>query len=401
MPPKRTRQSSTEPDIVAKRMRTHNDDRITLPQHLSPVSDMSDIESEEESPAYAPPTKATASLTSTTDVAAPSVETASITPQSLAHTEIVATAPAQVSPNTEATAVNAPEQPLEVRASTDVAGGRTEAEAMKILNLLGVEPGALVGVGLQTLNAIINTMTKTVPAPKSNDLATAAADNGAVATAPAKAGPDDPVVAAALVTALDALVEVGVARERLVGWNVDELKRLKVLLSWADGKRHVYNINTARIKKDWGVASPFNNTSNIICLEGTCKPVTFWIPGEISGLWFFNQEGYHAPRPAITVQPLVGGVPDFCRSQLHEMCMPTSSSKVAEQFGPDQVKASRWMTTRATQGQPAKTQEFKAIFDARKSLRDKAVLQQLSVGQLKLHYRQTYFDPMLGQFLPW
>ncbi|KAJ7648170.1 hypothetical protein DFH06DRAFT_997444, partial [Mycena polygramma] len=139
------------------------------------------------------------------------------------------------------------------------------------------------------------------------------------------------------------------------------------LLSWADGKRHIYNIHTARVKKDWGVASPFNNTSNIICLEGTSKPVTFWIPGEVSGLWFFNQEGYPAPRPAITVQPLAGGVPEFCRSQLHEL-----------------FKASRWMTTRAMQGQPAKTQEFKAIYDARKTLRDKAVLQQLTIGQLKL-----------------
>ncbi|KAJ6475028.1 hypothetical protein C8R47DRAFT_1076095 [Mycena vitilis] len=38
----------------------------------------------------------------------------------------------------------------------------------------------------------------------------------------------------------------------------------------------------------------------------------------------------------------------------------------------------------ATKGQPAKTIEFKAVYDARKTLRDKSLLQQLNVGQLKL-----------------
>jgi hypothetical protein len=43
------------------------------------------------------------------------------------------------------------------------------------------------------------------------------------------------------------------------------------------------------------------------------------------------------------------------------------------------------MNTRATKGQPAKTNEFKCVYDARKTLRDKALLQQVNVGQLKVH----------------
>jgi hypothetical protein len=60
-------------------------------------------------------------------------------------------------------------------------------------------------------------------------------------------------------------------------------------------------------------------------------------------------------------------------------------AKVAEQFGPSQVKASRWMNVRSGKGEPSKTTEFKAVYDARKSLRDKSLLPQLHVGQLKLH----------------
>jgi hypothetical protein len=61
------------------------------------------------------------------------------------------------------------------------------------------------------------------------------------------------------------------------------------------------------------------------------------------------------------------------------------SATVADQFGPSQVKASRWMNTLAVKGQPAKTFEFKAVYDARKTLRDKKLLEQLNVSQLKIH----------------
>ena len=41
------------------------------------------------------------------------------------------------------------------------------------------------------------------------------------------------------------------------------------------------------------------------------------------------------------------------------------------------------MTTRGQNGQPGKTLEFKEIYDARQVLRDKSLLQQLTVAQLK------------------
>ncbi|KAJ6482086.1 hypothetical protein C8R47DRAFT_950842, partial [Mycena vitilis] len=138
------------------------------------------------------------------------------------------------------------------------------------------------------------------------------------------------------------------------------------------------------LKLDWGVPAPFNNTSNVLCVAGTPNPVTFWITGEVSSQFWVDQEGWPHMRPAISVQPLIDSTTDFCRTQLNELCMPIGSSKLVDLFGPAQVKASRWMTERATKGQPAKTIEFNAVYDARKTLRDKTLLQQLNVGQLKL-----------------
>ncbi|KAJ6498472.1 hypothetical protein C8R47DRAFT_307757 [Mycena vitilis] len=377
MPPKRTRQSSTEPDAAAKRARLNAEalpSTTTTSAALSPVSEMSDVESE--------------SGTIVNDSGASSAQEA----LGAIGTSVVAASPASPTDHIEVAATTAPSVsdglPMAgTTGSESIAGCNNEIEAIKILAALGVEPGALAGVGLTTLNAIINSMTKTVaakavpaaveeptvnPAPTVAALSTGVYDPAGVLQSPEMTG------------AVDALVDIGVAANRLSGWTIAEMKRLRIILRWSDEKRRVYNIDSARLKLDWGIPAPFNNTSNVLCVAGTPTPVTFWITGEVSSQFWVDQEGWPHMRPAISVQPLIDSASDFCRTQLNELCMPIGASKLVELFGPAQVKASRWMTERATKGQPAKTIEFKAVYDARKTLRDKSLLQQLNVGQLKL-----------------
>ncbi|KAJ7431459.1 hypothetical protein B0H11DRAFT_1762055, partial [Mycena galericulata] len=144
-----------------------------------------------------------------------------------------------------------------------------------------------------------------------------------------------------------------------------------------------YNIIDIPFDVDWGQRSTFNDMSKTLCRSGTSTPIVAWLTGEVASQWFFDADGYPATRIAFSVLPMANNVHEFCKTQLNELCMPTTT--VADSFDPGEVRVSRWMNERASKGQPARTHEFKAVYDARKTLRDKSLLQQLNVGHLKVH----------------
>ncbi|KAJ7720615.1 hypothetical protein B0H16DRAFT_383252 [Mycena metata] len=188
------------------------------------------------------------------------------------------------------------------------------------------------------------------------------------------------------VNALQTITAIGVDGDRVAGWSAKDLKRLAVLVTFVDDTQRRYAIDHAPNGKDWGVPAPFDNQANTICASGTSKPLEFWIVGEIAGQWWYDTKGFSpADRPGISVQPMVSSVPEFCKRMLTELCMPANHSNWAEQFGVQQVKASRWMNARTQGGQVTQATEFKAVYDARQALRDKSQLQPLSVSQLKIH----------------
>ncbi|KAJ7088877.1 hypothetical protein B0H15DRAFT_949505 [Mycena belliarum] len=344
MAPKRVRQSSTAPDEPSKRLRE------VSAGPLSPITDMSDTENSTQPDATVTGVGNDTNVSDhpTDTVVAPAVQTVGV---------------------------------VEDRVEPVL----SEAGLRPLLQF-GVEPGALVGADAKTLNAILATVlqAKVGAGPLNEPVSAMSVMPGADLTGILSTGvsdPDGPDKEAAL----GALVGLGVSPARVAHWSAAETRRLAVVLNRADTENNIYSILKAPGKKDWGIAVPFDDTSNVLCLDGTGTPITFWIPGEVSAQYWFDNEGYPAQRPAFGIQPMVDHMPEFCKTQLHELCMPTGSSKVAEQMGPGQVKASRWMNERGKKGQPSKTLEFKAVYDARKSLRGKHLLQQLSVGQLQLH----------------
>ncbi|KAJ7500713.1 hypothetical protein B0H11DRAFT_2225112 [Mycena galericulata] len=261
------------------------------------------------------------------------------------------------------------------------------AIAVKLLDQLGVEPGAVAGLDSLTLVSIVDRLTA-IPAETAvfSDTAANAPAEGATVTHTSNVGAlggidtrkeDTPVIAA--------LLALQVEDNRLIGWEPNELKRLAGLLTWKNKERETYNITDIPFEVDWGPRSTFKDMSRTLCRIGTSTPVVTWLPGEVANQWFFDSDGYPATRIAFSILPMADNVHEFCKTQLNELCMPTSSSTVAESFGPGEVKVSRWMNERASKGQPARTHEFKAVYDARKTLRDKSLLQQLNVGHLKIH----------------
>ncbi|KAJ7021404.1 hypothetical protein C8F04DRAFT_1273761 [Mycena alexandri] len=364
--PKRLLPPSSTPETPVKRVRAETQGELS--GALSPMSDMSEgTEASEPSTAVDTP-----STDEAADIISPVVQ--------ISRDDSMALPSGQPSTNTGA--------PTDGDDALKIA-------ALAILERLGMKSDGLKLLDLPALNTIIASVASAGLGNRGSETAEAATI-AVEQQAELHVADEESVMAAGTVGAVAVvatersrlmadLTHIGVDTARVEKWDTPELKRLLVILNWADPSHSTYSITQAPNNKDWGVPRPFNDPSNILCSAGTSTPLDLWICGEITTHWWVDAEGYPAARPAISVQPLVEDLPNFCKTLLNELCMPANSSLVADQFGPSQVKASRWMNTRAGKDQPAKTAEFKAVYDARKILRDKSLLQQINIGQLKAH----------------
>ncbi|KAJ7927867.1 hypothetical protein B0H13DRAFT_2312040 [Mycena leptocephala] len=376
MSPKRTRQDSAQPESAPKRTRT---DYSNADPPLSPMSDLSESE-----------------LTDSPDIGLADAPVATTVPGGRIAPEAPTSAAVEAISTVTESVIAAPSAGA---TAPVVAIGPTvslDVQTLNRLTAMGVNPSAVAGIDPAVLKTLFNlgpaagatavhvaeqptTSTQAVtPEPGDKPVRVAAT----TATATVIENADDPADQA---KALLALAKVGVVASRVQRWSVAELKRLFAILMRVDDERKIYSINRGPNNKDWGVPAAFENNSNTLCAAGTSDPLNLWIAGEVAAQWWVDNDGFPAARPAISVQPMAANLPDYCKTMLNELCMPPNSSTVADQFGPSQVKASRWMNTLAVKGQPAKTFEFKAVYDARKTLRDKKLLEQLNVSQLKIH----------------
>ncbi|KAJ7914194.1 hypothetical protein B0H13DRAFT_2325520 [Mycena leptocephala] len=258
----------------------------------------------------------------------------------------------------------------------------TEAKAIALLSKIGVEPGALVGLNLTGLNAIYRAVLDDKIA--SGLLPRAASDPISIRTEvpvivqSALSGVEDQVTGLSnthvptqvapfpdtMVGALLSLEAQNVPRERLAGMEYPLLKRINAVVNFTDRSRNVYAVNKIAVGLDWGIPTSFDNAAD---------------------LYWFNEEGFPAKRVALSVRPVNAGLHEVCKKQLHGLCMPRNSSAVADAFGPDQFRATRWMTVRGQRGQGSTTKEFADYYDARTALKDKSLMEKLSVEQITVH----------------
>ncbi|KAK7038348.1 hypothetical protein R3P38DRAFT_2516384, partial [Favolaschia claudopus] len=159
-------------------------------------------------------------------------------------------------------------------------------------------------------------------------------------------------------------------------------RRLYSIMTFMDKSINVYPLHKIMVQTDWGIPTSFNDASNLICEKGTSKPLRLWVVGEVTNQFWFNEEGYPARRVALSIQPLSSDMAELGKRMLHGTAMPRNSS---DAFGPDQIRATRWMTRRGQRGQASTTTEFAEYYDAREYLKDKSVLEKLSVEQIVEH----------------
>ncbi|KAK6977892.1 hypothetical protein R3P38DRAFT_3236566 [Favolaschia claudopus] len=296
-----------------------------------------------------------------------------------------------------------------------------EAQAVRMLHELGVEPGSLVGLNLAGLNAIYRALTdkRTAPArspppsqitppltplpPPSTQIPPPSTQPSQVPVAEVSqevptpssinaVGTVSPVAVDLLSDfpttkegALQALERLNVPNARVSHFDHLTLKRLHSMMTFADTAQHYYAVNNIKVSTDWGIPTSFNNASNVLCEKGTSKRLTLWILGEVASQFWFSEDGYPAKRVGLSVQPFASDIHEFCKRLLHGLCMPRNSSLVADGFGPDQVRATHWMTRRGQKGLPSATDEFTEFYDARATLKDKSSMAKLSVEDIIEH----------------
>ncbi|KAJ7934089.1 hypothetical protein B0H13DRAFT_2306113 [Mycena leptocephala] len=262
----------------------------------------------------------------------------------------------------------------------------TEAKAIALLSKIGVEPGALVGLNLTGLNAIYRAVLDDKIAsgllPRATSDPISIRTEVPVMVQSALSGVEDRVTGLSnthvptkvapfpdtMVGALLSLEAQNVPRERLAGMEYPLLKRINAVVNFTDRSRNVYAVNKIAVGLDWGIPTSFDNAADLVCEKGTSKAITVWVLGEVASQYWFNEEGFPAKR-----------------KQLHGLCMPRNSSAVADAFGPDQFRATRWMTVRGQRGQGSTTKEFADYYDARTALKDKSLMEKLSVEQITVH----------------
>ncbi|KAJ7439169.1 hypothetical protein B0H11DRAFT_2254096 [Mycena galericulata] len=215
--------------------------------------------------------------------------------------------------------------------------GITEAQAVKLLNAIGIEPGAVAGVKVRNLMAIYKSL-QAADTEVAEQVSTEI--NGSVEEARMVVQPPEPSPSSAAATAstpraivvhvptteaeaINVLDSIGVGAHRVEGWKLQDMNRVVRLATFVDPERAVFAITKLPGDVDWGLPTAFNNASNFFC----------------------------------------------GRKQLRN-----GSSK-----------ATRWMTSRGKKGEESRTSEFEELYDARTALKDKSLLTKLPVNDLKEH----------------
>ncbi|KAJ7270469.1 hypothetical protein C8J57DRAFT_997050, partial [Mycena rebaudengoi] len=156
-------------------------------------------------------------------------------------------------------------------------------------------------------------------------------------------------------------------------------RRVHVLLVYSNVNRGIFALSKLPVDLTYGKPAAFGDQSNVVCLKNKSAPVLVWIVGEFVRGFFYNSKSGPATRVAASIRPLVTTHIAAAKAVLKAFSIPKNSGVVADAFGPDQVKATKWMTC----SQSAPVSEFVEVYDARQALKPKSAMEKIHVDALK------------------
>ncbi|KAH7905657.1 hypothetical protein BJ138DRAFT_1105812 [Hygrophoropsis aurantiaca] len=154
-------------------------------------------------------------------------------------------------------------------------------------------------------------------------------------------------------------------------------RRVKICESFVSESQLIYSINRVPTDIAWGANKPFNNLSDIICGgQGTeKKPITFWIIGQATQIYFMNAASELTDKVTIGVLPSLLGVGKKTSDLLEGL---SNSSKKQDESDWGELRATAWQS-KYVNGARQKPIPFDAVYDAREGYSDKSSMRKLSL----------------------
>ncbi|KAG1886356.1 uncharacterized protein F5891DRAFT_1201138 [Suillus fuscotomentosus] len=141
----------------------------------------------------------------------------------------------------------------------------------------------------------------------------------------------------------------------------NELKaRLHKLSNYTNEKAHVYALGRLLLTATWGQYKAVNDRSKTLCDPATGEPLTIWVVGHITHMWFAKR-GVPESQASITILPLAQ---NLARQSAHLLAKFSSPVLAVNQQTTHNIRAIKWQNARNDDIQ-TEAILFDSVYDAR------------------------------------
>ncbi|KAI6148151.1 hypothetical protein BKA82DRAFT_34052, partial [Pisolithus tinctorius] len=146
------------------------------------------------------------------------------------------------------------------------------------------------------------------------------------------------------------------------------LSRLRKLSTFTNAQANTYALGLLPTTLAWGKPDPYKDRSKQLCDPLTNQPVTVWVPGHVTNVWFMKN-GIPDHQCSTTILPLSRAVGRYAAELISP---PNSFSSAITDIESSLIRATRWQTPKQG-GEPSL---FNSTFDARELLQAKSAMEK-------------------------
>ncbi|KAI6153570.1 hypothetical protein BKA82DRAFT_3952396, partial [Pisolithus tinctorius] len=98
--------------------------------------------------------------------------------------------------------------------------------------------------------------------------------------------------------------------------------RLRKLSTFTNAQANTYTLGLLPTTLAWGKPDPYEDCSKQLCDPLTNQPVTVWVPGHVTNVWFMKN-GIPDHQCSTTILPLSRAVSRYAAELMSRLCTPT------------------------------------------------------------------------------
>ncbi|KAH7904717.1 hypothetical protein BJ138DRAFT_1130846 [Hygrophoropsis aurantiaca] len=167
----------------------------------------------------------------------------------------------------------------------------------------------------------------------------------------------------------------------LVGFDDNVKRRVKFCEMFAGEDALTYSIDVMPSTMTWGPKEAYKNLSDTICAgpPGEKKPVTLWIVGQATNVYYMKSSTEYADQANIRILPTILSSGKKVSDMMTKLSNPPSN---ADETGGGVLRVSVWQS-KFINGAKAEPIPFSEVYDAREGYKDKSEMPVLSLGDIK------------------